>query len=407
MLGNAPIAISRRHFTWLLALMSMIGPFSTDTYIPAMKSMEAALQTNHVALTQTLTIYFFALAVMALWHGAISDSVGRRPVVLVALAVYSVASLGCALAPNLSTLLIFRALQGISGGAGVVVGRAIIRDAFSGADAQRMQSQVTIVFGLAPALAPIVGGYLVTFLGWRWVFAFMLLMSVVTYFGVYHFLPETHPKEKRQPLRARALLHNYRRIFVTPQFQLLAGAGAFAFSGLFMYIAAAPAYVLDHLKLTETQFAWLFGAFITGLVSAAIISSRIAGRVPIGKQMKIGLSIATLGFIVELVYVWFFPPKIPWAVLPLTVYGLGLGLFSSAVTQRLLDFFPTLRGTCSSLHSFAATMLAAITSGIISPAVAHSPVTLAAGALGMLVIAIALWGVFERWYRNAKPLEDL
>ncbi len=402
-----PLAISRRHFTWLLALMSMIGPFSTDTYIPAMKAMEGALSTTHVALLQTLTVYFFAIAIMALWHGAISDSVGRRPVILLSLAVYSVASLGCALSPNISTLLIFRALQGVAGGAGVVVGRAMIRDAFSGADAQRMQSQVTIIFGLAPALAPIFGGYLVTAFGWRSVFAFMLFMSAVTFFGVYTLLPETHPKENRQPLNARSLLRNYRRIFFTPQFQLLSGSVAFAFGGLFIYIAAASEYVLIHLKLAETQFAWLFGAFITGLVSSAIITSRTAGRVPIAKQMKIGLGIALSGFILKIAYLTFFTPQVPWVVLPLTVYGLGLGLFSSAVTLRLLDLFPTLRGTCSSLHSFAQTMLAAITSGIIAPAVSHSIKAIAYAALALLVIAIGLWFVFERWYRHVKPLEEI
>jgi MFS transporter, DHA1 family, multidrug resistance protein len=403
---SLPVAISRRHFTWLLALMSMIGPFSTDTYIPAMKAMESALSTTHVALLQTLTVYFFAIAIMALWHGAISDSVGRRPIILISLAVYSVASLGCALSPNISTLLIFRALQGVAGGAGVVVGRAMIRDAFAGADAQRMQSQVTIIFGLAPALAPIVGGYLVTALGWRAVFGFMLLMSVVTFAGVYHLLPETHPKEKRQPLNARSLLNNYRRIFFTPQFQLLSGSVAFAFGGLFIYIAAASEYVLNHLKLAETQFAWLFGAFITGLVSSAIITSRTAGRVPIAKQMRIGLTVAFAGFVLKIAYLHFFVPTVPFVVLPLTIYGLGLGLFSSAVTLRLLDLFPTLRGTCSSLHSFAQTMLAAITSGIIAPAVSHSIKAIAYAALALLVIAIALWFVFERWYRHVTPLED-
>jgi MFS transporter, DHA1 family, multidrug resistance protein len=386
--------------------MSMIGPFSTDTYIPALKAMEGALSTTHVALLQTLTVYFFALAVMALWHGAISDSVGRRPVILVSLAVYSLASLGCALSPNISTLLIFRALQGVAGGAGVVVGRAMIRDAFAGADAQRMQSQVTIIFGLAPALAPIVGGYLVTALGWRAVFGFMLLMSVVTFVGVYQLMPETHPKERRQPLNARSLVHNYRRIFFTPQFQLLSGSVAFAFGGLFIYIAAASEYVLRHLKLAETQFAWLFGAFITGLVSAAIITSRTAGRVPIAKQMRIGLAVALAGFVSKIIYLHFFVPTVPFVVFPLFIYGLGLGLFSSAVTLRLLDLFPTLRGTCSSLHSFAQTMLAALTSGIIAPAASHSIKAIAYSALALLVIAIALWFVFERWYRHVKPLED-
>jgi MFS transporter, DHA1 family, multidrug resistance protein len=402
-----PTVISRRHFTWLLAMMSMIGPFSTDTYIPAMKAMETALQTNAVALTQTLTVYFFAVAVMALWHGAISDAVGRRPVILASLAVYVAASAGCMLAPNVSTLIIFRALQGLAGGAGVVVGRAMIRDRFNGPDAQRMQSQVTLIFGLGPAIAPIVGGMLVAYLNWRWVFGFMLLMSAITFAGVYALMPETHPKEKRQPLNARALLTNYKRIFTTPQFQLLSASGSFAFGGLFVYIAAAPDYILKHLQLSEKEFFWIFGAFIAGLMTAAAISSRIAGRVPIRTQMRIGLSLATLGFVLNTAYAYAFSsPRVPWAVIPLSVYGVGLGLFSSATTLRLLDLFPTLRGTCSSLHSFATTMIAALAMGVVAPLVSHSMQTLAVTGVILLVIGIALWFVFDRWYRHVKPLED-
>ncbi len=378
----------------------MIGPFSTDTYIPALKAMETSLATTEVALLQTLTVYFFALGAMALWHGAISDAVGRRPVVLIALAIYSVASIGCMLAPNVSVLLFFRAMQGIVAGAGVVVGRAMIRDVYSGPDAQRMQSSVTVIFGLAPALAPIVGGYLVTWIGWRAVFGFMLMMSVVTYIGVHLFLPETHPATKRQPLNARTLVRNYWRIFSTPQFQLLAGASSFAFSGLFLYIAVAPSYVLQHLGLRETEFAWLFGAFILGLVSSALISSRFAGRVALARQMRIGMAIAFISFAVKYAYVLTVAPKVPWAVIPLFFYGVGLGLFSSAVTQRLLDLFPNLRGTCSSLLSFTQTMLAAITSGALTPLVSNSVQHTALLALGLLVIAMALWIVFEHWFHH-------
>jgi DHA1 family bicyclomycin/chloramphenicol resistance-like MFS transporter len=388
-------------------MMSMIGPFSTDTYIPAMKAMERALDTNAVVLTQTLTVYVFAAAIMALWHGAISDSVGRRPVILASLGVYTLASLGCMLSANVATLIFFRTLQGLSGGAGLVVGRAMIRDRFDGADAQRMQSKITIVFSLAPALAPVVGGFMVAHLSWRWVFAFMVLMSVVTFIGVYLLLPETHPPEKRQPLNVRALLHNYKRIFITPQFQLLSASGAFAFGGLFMYVAAAPEFILNHLKLTEKDFFWIFGAFIAGLMTAAVISNRIAGRVQIARQMRIGLSVATLGFGLNLAYAYFGNPRVPWVVIPLTIYGCGLGLFTSATTLRLLDLFPTLRGTCSSLYSFASTMIAAIAMGAVSPLVSHSLVALALTAAFLLVIGIILWFVFERWYRHAKPLEDL
>jgi MFS transporter, DHA1 family, multidrug resistance protein len=386
--------------------MAMIGPFSIDTYIPAFHAMEVDLQSDPIVMAQTLTVYFFALALMSLFHGAISDSTGRRPVIITSLAIYCVASMGCALAPNSQVLLAFRLLQGLTAGAGFVVGRAMIRDAFQGADAQRMQSQITLVFGIAPAIAPIVGGYLVAYFGWRSIFVFMTLVALGTIAGVLMLLPETHPPSKRQPLSVASLNRNYFRIFLTPQFQFLAGGIAFTFAGLMLYIAAAPAFVMTHLKLPETAFAWLFMPFIFGLMTSALISGRLAGRITLVRQMAIGLSIAGLGCVANVTYCALFSPAVPWSILPLYVYGLGLGLFSSANTLRLLDLFPTLRGTCSSLMSFCQTMLSAIVVGVVVPRVSGSVLSLALTASVLFVIGLASWSVFQRWYRTAQPLQD-
>lgn len=144
----------------LLAMLGMLGPFSIDSYLPAFGAIGEALHATPGELQQTLSAYLFGFAFMNLFHGALSDSFGRRPVILVGLVAYTLASIGCALAPNVHTLIIFRAVQGLSTGAGIVVSRAVLRDIFPPAEAQRVMSQITILFGIAPAVAPMVGGVL-------------------------------------------------------------------------------------------------------------------------------------------------------------------------------------------------------------------------------------------------------
>ena len=144
----------------LLAVLGMLGPFSIDTYIPAFSAIAHSLNATPVQMQQTLSAYLFGFAFMNLFHGALSDSLGRRPVILGGLLLFTLASLGCALSESVGQLVFFRALQGLSTGAGVVVSRAVVRDMFPPSEAQRVMSQITIFFGIAPALAPVIGGLL-------------------------------------------------------------------------------------------------------------------------------------------------------------------------------------------------------------------------------------------------------
>ena len=165
----------------LLACLGMLGPFSIDTYLPAFTGIADSLGATPVQMQQTLSAYLFGFAVMNLFHGALSDSFGRRPVVLSGVALFTLASIGCALSQSIGALVFFRAVQGMSAGAGVVVSRAIIRDMFPPADAQRVMSQVTIYFGVAPAVAPMVGGFLFVHADWHSIFWFLATVGAVLF----------------------------------------------------------------------------------------------------------------------------------------------------------------------------------------------------------------------------------
>ena len=175
----------------LLALLGMLGPFSIDTYLPAFSGIADALGATPVQMQQTLSAYLFGFAFMNLFHGAMADSFGRRPVVLWGIAMFTLASAGCALAQTIEQLVFFRALQGLSTGAGIVVSRAVIRDMYAPAQAQKVMAQVTIYFGVAPAIAPIVGGWLFVHTGWHSIFWFLTGVGVVLWTANYRLLPET------------------------------------------------------------------------------------------------------------------------------------------------------------------------------------------------------------------------
>src|SRR5688500_7137727 len=192
----------------------MIGPFCIDTIFPAFLQMGAQLNVGPLAIQQTISVYLIAYAAMSIVHGPLSDAIGRRSVIIGGMVVFTLASVGCALAKDLPTLLMFRAMQGLSAGAGQIVGRAAIRDLFHGDDAQRLMSQVSMLFGIAPAIAPIVGGWILGWGQWPVIFWFLTAFSAVLLLATCFWFPETNPPSARAPLVLRSLLRNYVGIFL-------------------------------------------------------------------------------------------------------------------------------------------------------------------------------------------------
>jgi len=383
-------------FAALMASLSMLGPFAVDMYLPAFPAIGAEFGVTAIALQQTLSVYMIAYAFMMLWHGALSDSLGRRPVVIAGLVVFALGTLGCAIAGNIESLWLSRVLQGLSAGAGLVVGRAIIRDRFHGAEAQRMMSQTTMVFGLGPAIAPIVGGALLNLLGWRSIFWGMFTWTAVMIVLCVRVLPETHPVASRHPLRPRALLRNYRQVLGRPAFALLAFLLAFNFCAFFLYIAAAPAFLVDLLGVSTLGFAWLFVPMISGIMVGAFLSGRIAGRLSPMRTIRIGYAVLATGVLINLAVSYLLSPQVAWNVLPIFVYTIGSSLIMPSVTLILLDLFPTMRGMTSSLQGFVQFALGAVVAGSIAPLLAHALTSLAWGMAAFTAASFVLWLVYQR-----------
>lgn len=382
----------------LLALLGMLGPFSIDTYIPAFSGMARSLGATPVEMQQTLSAYLFGFAFMNLFHGALSDSVGRRPVVLWGIAVFTLASAGCALSQTIGQLVLFRGLQGLSTGAGIVVSRAVIRDMFPPAQAQKVMSQVTIYFGVAPAIAPIIGGWLFVHLGWHSIFWFLTGVGVLLWSANYKLLPETLHLDARQPFNVRHLMRGYWQLGSNPRFLLLALASGVPFNGMFLYVLAAPAFLGDHLALPPTQFFWFFLLTISGIMLGAWVSGRMAGKRAPRQQIRYGFVIMLSVSVVNVVANFFLPPHVAWSLLPIAVFAFGWALMVPVITLLLLDLYPERRGMASSLQAFIGSSANGLVAGVVVPLVMHSTEWLALTSLLMLSVGLLSWVyLHHRW----------
>lgn len=382
----------------LLALLGMLGPFSIDTYIPAFSGIARSLGATPVEMQQTLSAYLFGFAFMNLFHGALSDSFGRRPVVLWGIAVFTLASAGCALSETIGQLVFFRALQGLSTGAGIVVSRAVIRDVFPPAQAQKVMSQVTIYFGVAPAIAPIVGGWLFVHLDWHAIFWFLTLVGVLLWVCNYKLLPETLRPELRQSFHVPHLMRGYRLLIADPRFLLLALASGVPFNGMFLYVLSAPEFLGTLLGLTPTQFFWFFLLTIAGIMGGAWLSGRLAGRIAPKRQIRHGFLIMTVVAVLNLAANLLWPAHAAWAMLPIGIFAFGWALMVPVVTLLVLDLHPERRGMASSLQAFVGSAANGIVAGVIAPLVMHSTVLLAAASLAMMGVGLVAWiYLHRRW----------
>lgn len=380
----------------LLAVLGMLGPFAIDTYLPAFSGIAKALNATPLQMQQTLSAYLFGFAFMNLFHGALADSFGRRPVILWGLAVFTLASAGCALSQNIGQLVFFRAMQGLSTGAGVVVSRAIVRDMFPPTEAQRVMSQITIFFGVAPAIAPIMGGWLFVHLGWASIFWLLTGIGVVLWLVNWRQLPESLHASQRQPFDVRHLMSGYKALCTDPRFLLLALASGVPFNGFFLYVLSAPEFLGTLLHLGPTEFFWLFLLTIAGIMGGAWVSGRLAGKIAPKRQIRHGLLIMTVVSIVNVIANLLLPAHVSWALLPVGVYAFGWSLMVPVVTLLVLDLYPQRRGLASSLQAVVGSTANGIVAGVLAPLVMHSTIGLALGSAALMAIGLVSWMYLHR-----------
>ena len=397
-------------FVLLLGALSMIGPFAIDTLFPAFPVAGVALDVSQAMMQQTISSYLFAFAIGSLLHGPLSDSFGRRPIVLLCITGFVLASLGCWFVTHFSTLLVFRAMQGFCAAGGTVISRALVRDRFDGARAQQATSQITLVFLVSPAIAPLIGGLILQVAGeaqWRLIFAFITVYSAVVALALLRQLGESHPKANRLEFSAPALAHSYMTILRSQAAVWLILAAAFNFSGLFLMISSAPAIVFDLWKLGTLDLWKLFVFAMGGILLGSQLSGYVAARWPHARTIGLGYLIMICACTAHICYgAMVTQPTWPIAAIPILLYAAGSSLAYPSLTVLLMDRFPERRGAAASLQTFISLGFNGVVAGTISPLVAATTLKLAS-AQGVTVLGgLVSYGLFvwsqKRLQRNVQ-----
>jgi MFS transporter, DHA1 family, multidrug resistance protein len=399
-------ASARDHYRLaaILATISAIGPLSTDTYLPSMREIGRDFSASPILVQQTLTAYIFPFALMTLWHGAVSDALGRRRVILATLAAFFLGSIGCMLSWNIHSLLFFRAVQGMTAGSGMVIGRAMVRDVLDGDEARRLMARVTLMFAVAPAAGPVIGGWLHVWFGWRSVFAFLALFALALLGWCWHSLPETLNPAHRRVLDAGSLFRSYARVLRHGPFLVLVMALTFTFSAVFLYIVSAPAFLIGQLHVKETSFLWLFGPITVGMLAGTWLSDKTTARLTNPRTVLVAYCIMLIAALSNLLFHSLRPASLPLSIVPLVIYVVGSSLAMPSLTLMALDLLPRQRGLASSCQGFVQSGGNALTAALLAPLLWGSARSLAAGQVAILVLAIGCYFVFSR-FKGAPALD--
>ncbi|MBL6727528.1 MAG: multidrug effflux MFS transporter [Methylophilaceae bacterium] len=366
----------------ILASLTALAPFAIDTYLPAFEVMEYDLATNSNFIQQTLTFYLVPYTIMTIFHGAISDSIGRIKTIKYGMSLFILGSIGCAFATSIEMLWISRLIQGVGAGAGNVVARAMVRDLYSGATAQKVMATIQIIFGIAPAIAPMVGGLLLG-ISWQAIFIFLIIYSVLITFFSVNFLPETISKQNRLPFNFESVLNRYKDLLNDKNYIFLILAVSFNFSAFFLYVLSSPIFLMQHLNLSSSQFGYLFIPTVTGMILGSFISKKTAGIISPARMLKVAYLWMLLITTFNLIFCLFFPSILFVNIGLIAFYNIGMAAAMPLISIKALDCFPKARGTAASGQAFSQMLVSSFVAGLVIPIIWGSLATL---AIGMLVI---------------------
>ncbi len=358
----------------VLGAIGALTPLAIDMYLPAMPSIAKDLGVGAGAVQITLTAYTSGFAIGQLLHGPLADSYGRRPVMLVGIALFALASIVSATTNGIDALTYVRTAQGFAGAAAAVVIQAVVRDMFDREDFARAMSFVTLVITLAPLAAPMIGGHLAVWFGWRSIFWVLAIFAVIVIMLVYWKIPETLAPENRQPLHIRSTLRNYAQLCRSGFAMGLIFAGAFSFSGMFAFLTAGSFVYIDIYGVSPSEFGYLFGLNIVAMIAMTSINGRFVKKVGSHAMLRFGLFIQLMaGF--GLFLGWLLDWGL-WGTVPFVVMFVGtISTIGSNSMALLLSRFPRMAGTASSLAgtlrfgtgSVVGMIVAAMPSGVAWP----------------------------------------
>ena len=365
----------------------MFGPLSLDLYLPALPQLADDLSTSASVAQLSITTCLLGLALGQLVAGPLSDRLGRKRPLMVGLLAYFLASVACALAPSATVLVLLRLVQGLAGAAGIVISRAIARDLYSGRALMIFFSRLLLIAGLAPVVAPILGGQLSRVMSWRGIFGVLAGFGAALLLAGWFGLKETLPPERRIVGGFRQTLHGYNTLLHDRFFVGCALSSGLAGATMFAYIAGST-FVLQRIYGMSPQgFSLVFGCISLGLVAAAQGGARIALVWPLPRVLGLGLAVNLFGATALLVTVI---SGLPLAVLigALVVMVCAVGLIFPTANALAMADYPDLAGTASSLQGLSQFVFGAVAAPLVG--IAGDQTALPLGIVTTLVSAFAM-----------------
>ncbi|QDM23398.1 multidrug effflux MFS transporter [Tardiphaga sp. vice154] len=385
----------------VLGLLSAVGPFAIDMYLPALPAITADLKTTTAATQLTLTVFFIAFGLCQIVYGPLSDVYGRKAPLYAGLVLFTLGSIGCALAPGIGALIAFRFIQGLGAAAMAVIPRAIILDLHTGAEATRLMALVMLVFSVCPILAPLFGSALIVPFGWRAVFAAVTLVAVIGVALVATLLPETRPAEERISGNVRDVLGAFAELLRDRHFLGLTFIGGLGMSSFFAFLATSSFVYIGHYGLTPTQYSLAFSVNAIGFIGASQFASRLGSQFGIGRMVLTAVSLYA-GFAVLLLVLTLLGYDSLRVLMPLLFTSfafLGLVIPSTMVLALerhgpIAGIAAALGGTLQMVTGGAMIAVAGLFfNGTTLPMVA----TIAVAAVGALLVSLAT-------LRHAEPV---
>ena len=346
----------------LLGALAACGPLSIDMYLPSLPSLAAAFGTSPAAAQSTLTSFMFGFSFGMLLYGPLSDAYGRRPVLLGGIALYALASIGCAAALSIDALVFVRFLQALGAGAASVLARAIARDAHEPTDAARVLSMLSIVTSIGPLLAPLIGGQLLLLGGWRVVFVALTLFGTVCAVTAFLRVPETWPKEKRAGAALGKSFAAYGHLLTDPVTWGHVLCGGMAFASMFAYITATPFVYIDYFHVKPQHYGLLFGMNIIGIIGGNVLNTKLVGRVG-ALRMISGAAFVSVVAAIAVALVALTGWGGLWSIVASLFFVVGVvGLLSANCTTELMHRYPRNAGAAAAVFGAMQLALGALAS---------------------------------------------
>ncbi len=374
----------------VLGALAAFGPMSVDMYLPSLPDIAAEFAAPTSSVQLTLSAFFLGFAAGQLVYGPLSDRFGRRPVLLAGIGLYVLTSAACALSAGIGFMIAARGLQALGGGAGTVVSRAIVRDLFAADRAAQVMSLMMLVMSVAPLVAPLLGGQLLYWLGWRAIFWVLAAFGAACLLAVARAIPETNPPQRRHPLPLAAVRGAYLRVLRHRQASGSILVGSLALAGMFAYISGTPFIYIEIFHVPPQLYGLLFGLNIVGMMGGAYLNSRLVTRLGSAFLLSLGTGIVCGAGLLLLALAWTGTGGLLGIVVPLFFYVGALNLISANAIARTLQHFPHTAGTAAALFGAAQFTLGAVAGTLVGQLHNGTAVPMAAviAACGVLSLAV-------------------